>query len=107
MQQLIITGNVGKDSETLKLGDKDKVKFSVGVYAGKDKNGITRTNWYDVIANPVFANIAKGSKVLVEGIPVINAYLAKDGTAKSSITVYANHIEVFNYTASDNNSTPF
>jgi single-strand DNA-binding protein len=97
MKKIIITGNLGKEPE--KRADQqgnDFATFSVGVAVGtKDK---PKTDWVECtcnskIADTVMQFLQKGSKVLVEGFPSVNAYMNKDNQAVGTLRVYVNNVE--------------
>lgn len=98
MKRLTITGNLGRDPE---LRDDQSggqyAAFSVAVNVGSRQN--PRTDWIEVNCNgklaEVMANYAKkGAKVLVDGFPVVNAYINKDNEPVGTLKLYANHIEL-------------
>lgn len=104
MLKIILTGNVGKDCERRSFeGGKDKVSFSVGVSAGKDK-----TTWVEcVVTNEKQQEIAmnyikKGMKILIEGMPTTNAYIDKENKAVGKMTVYVNNMEFLSKVEQDN-----
>lgn len=97
MKKIIITGNLGKDPE--KRADQQGnafATFSVGVAVGtKDK---PKTDWVECTCNGKTADtvmqfLQKGSKVLVEGFPSVNAYMNKDNQAVGTLRVYVNNVE--------------
>lgn len=46
------------------------------------------------LAKVVRSYVKKGSSILVKGYPKVNAYIAKDGTAKGSIEVNVNYLNL-------------
>ena len=106
MKRLTITGNIGRDPE-LRL-DPSGVQFatfSVAVPVGTKQN--PKTDWVDVSCNGRLAEIAcayakKGTKVLVDGYPNVNAYINKDNLPIASLRLYARSIELLNRTGADN-----
>ena len=98
MKRLTITGNIGRDPE-LRL-DPSGVQFatfSVAVPVGTKAN--PKTDWVDVSCNGKVAEIActyarKGTKVLVDGFPAVNAYINKDNIPIGTLRLYANSIEL-------------
>lgn len=98
MKKIIITGNVGRDPE-LKVDSNSGNQFaifSVGVSVGTKQ--APKTDWVNVSCNGKLADIAKnyikkGSKLLIEGFPSVNAYINKDNIAVATLKVFANNIE--------------
>lgn len=98
MRKIIITGNVGRDPETRSMPSGDSfVVFTVAVNAGTKAN--PKTDWMEVTANGKLGEIVvnyvrKGTKVLVEGAPSVNAYINKENKAVGTLRIYANNIEL-------------
>ena len=98
MKKIIITGNVGRDPEM--RADQtggEFASFSVGVSVGTKQN--PKTDWVDVTCNGKLSDIArnyikKGTKVLVEGFPSVNAYINRENKPVGTLRVYANSIEL-------------
>jgi single-stranded DNA-binding protein len=70
--------------------------FSVGVSVGTKQN--PKTDWVDVTCNGKLSDLArnyikKGSKILVEGFPSVNAYVNRENKPVGTLRVYANNIE--------------
>ncbi len=97
MKKMIVTGNLGKDPEKKIDGTGNLfVTFSIAVSVGHKDN--PKTDWVDVSCNGKLAELAsnylnKGSKVLITGFPIVNAYLNKDNNAVGVLKVYAENIE--------------
>ena len=70
MQQILLTGNLGKDAELKKLGTNDYAVFSIGC-SRKNTKGESETTWYDCYkygANEkLLPYLLKGTKVLIQG----------------------------------------
>lgn len=98
MKKIIITGHVGHDASVQVLNDGTEfVKFSVGIAVGTKQT--PKTDWVDISCNGKLADVArnyvrKGTKVLVEGFPTVNAYLSRDNRPMGSLRIYANNIEL-------------
>lgn len=99
MQQLLVLGRATKDAEVLESKEgKSYARFSLAVneYVGKEKD--EHTTFYNVlIFNKTSANaqrIAKGSLVMVDGRPDVDAYISNDGDAKANLVVVANRWRV-------------
>ncbi len=81
MKKMIITGNVGKDPEIRATqAGKEFASFSVGVSVGTKQN--PKTDWVEVSCNDKLVDlcrsyIRKGSKLLIEGFPSVEAYISK------------------------------
>ena len=70
MLQLSAIGNVGKDPELRTINGKTYTATSIGVWLGKDK-----TQWIGVmIYGDQLANISKGGKLYVCGMPSYKVY---------------------------------
>lgn len=97
MKKCLITGNVGRDPEM--RADQNGgyfAIFSVGVSVGTKQN--QKTDWVDVTCNGKLADVAKnyikkGSKLLIEGFPSVNAYMDKSNKPVGTLRIYANNIE--------------
>lgn len=98
MKKMILTGNVGRDPEVrVDQAGTEFATFSVGISVGTKQN--PKTDWVDISCGGKLVDIArnyirKGSKLLVEGYPSVNAYLTKESKPAATIRVYANNIEL-------------
>lgn len=107
MKKIIITGNVGRDPEMrADQSGGQFATFSVGVSVGNKQT--PKTDWVDVTCNGKLADIArnyikKGSKLLVEGFPSVNAYLNRENKPVGTLRVYASNIE---FLSSPNKEAP-
>lgn len=97
MNKCFLIGNLGKDVDlTTTQSGKLVAKFSLGVAEGYgDKKS---TSWHNIVcwekvAESAGNNLAKGSKVLVEGKITNRSYDGKDGQKKYITEIIANHIE--------------
>jgi len=108
LNKLLITGNLGRDSELAYTANSGKaiLKFSMAVARGfKKENG---TDWFNCAlfgdrAEKLAAYLIKGTKVLVEGTVRLNSY-EKDGVKKYSTEILVNNVE-FIGKKEDNNNT--
>lgn len=97
MKKIIITGNVGRDPELRSDQTGNQfATFSVGVSVGTKQN--PKTDWVDVSCNGKLADVArnyvkKGSKLLVEGFPSVNAYINKENKPVGTLRIYASNFE--------------
>lgn len=98
MKKIIITGNVGRDPEMrADQSGSQFASFSIGVSVGTKQN--PKTDWVDVTCNGKLADIArnyikKGTKLLVEGFPSVNAYINRENKPVGTLRVYASNIEL-------------
>lgn len=104
MQQIIFTGNLGKDPEVKEFENGGSVaNFTVGVtergYKTKDGKEIPdHTEWFNCVAKNGLAKIVKqflkkGNKVLVVGKMKTREY-EKDGQKKYITEVIADNLEL-------------
>ena len=104
MQQIILTGNLGKDPEVKEFENGGSVaNFTVGVtergYKTKDGKEIPdHTEWFNCVAKNGLAKIVKqflkkGNKVLVVGKMKTREY-EKDGQKKYITEVLADNLEL-------------
>lgn len=96
MRNAVITieGRVFKDATT--VGQKNSVKFTVGVYNGKNKNtGKGQSEFFDVVDwNNVHTFVPKDAEyVKVTGELVVDEYQAKDGTMRKRYGVTPTKID--------------
>lgn len=97
MKKIIITGNVGRDPELrADQSGNQFATFSVGVSVGTKQ--APKTDWVDVSCNGKLADVArnyvkKGTKLLVEGFPSVNAYISKDNKPVGVLRVNASNFE--------------
>ncbi len=97
MKKIIITGNVGRDPELRADQNGNQfATFSVGVSVGTKQN--PKTDWVEVTCNGKLFDVArnyvkKGSKLLIEGFPSVNAYINKDNKAIGTLRVNASNFE--------------
>lgn len=99
MQEILITGNVGRDAETKEYNGKKFATFSVGCTTRKvNGNDVQeRTNWYDCATDnlKVAAFIKSGTKILVRGNFKLDQYHSEaQNKWIPTIKVYAQHIEL-------------
>lgn len=97
MKKIFVTGNVGRDPETRYAPSGESfVTFSLAVSSGTKAN--PRTDWMEISCNGKTAEVVqnyvrKGTKLLIEGIPSVNAYINKEGKAVGTMRVTASTIE--------------
>lgn len=105
MQEITITGNIGKDAEVIQTRDgRGVLTFSVAVNEGKDE----APTWYDVFVNGNYDKMAsylvKGTRVLVRGRLRAGMWTNQQGKSGISLQVSTNtgSIEILKF-ADDNN----
>jgi len=97
MKKVIVTGNVGRDPEIrADQSGGQFVTFSLGISVGTKQN--PKTDWVDVSCNGKLAEVArnfvkKGSKLLVEGFPSVNAYINRENKAVGTLRINAHNFE--------------
>jgi single-strand DNA-binding protein len=97
MKKIIVTGNVGRDPELRADQNGNQfATFSVGVSVGTKQN--PKTDWVDITCNGKLADVArsyvkKGTKLLIEGFPSVNAYINKENKAVGTLRINANNFE--------------
>lgn len=93
-----VIGNIG-NVETINEGTEQEFsKFSLacnGRYVSKIGEEVQTIDWVDVIlSKKQKAEIfTKGRKVLVEGVPTVNAYIDKEGKPQGKLVIVAPRIE--------------
>lgn len=98
MKKIIITGNVGKDPEIrADQTGNSFATFSVGISVGTKQT--PKTDWVEISCNGKLSEIArnyikKGTKILVEGFPSVNAYINRENQPVATLRIYANVIEL-------------
>ena len=97
MKKITVTGNVGKDPEVRYAPNGDSFTvFSLAVTSdSKDKK---KTDWFEVncsgkTADVVNEHMRKGTRLLIEGSPSINAWVSRDGKPMGVIRIFASYIE--------------
>lgn len=105
MQEVIITGNIGKDAEVIQTRDgRGVLTFSVAVNENKEE----APTWYDVFVNGNYDKMApylvKGTRVLVRGRLKAGMWTNQQGKSGMSLQVSTNtgSIEMLKF-ANDNN----
>lgn len=74
VNKVLIIGNIGKDAETRKVGEKFVIKFAVATtdsYKNKEGNVVDETEWHDCEywrdSDKVAQYLVKGAQVYIEG----------------------------------------
>jgi single-strand DNA-binding protein len=98
MNHITIYGNLGKDPEVKKVGEKKVAKFSIATSRrSKDKDGNKITDWHSVILWDKLAELAekyltKGSSVIIEGEVQYRNYENKEGQKVYMTEIVANQL---------------
>lgn len=96
-----VIGHLGKDAVVNDVNGKKVINFSIAhTEKYKDKNNeqhekttwVDCSNWTDKTAIATY--LKKGTQVYVEGTPDTKAYLTKDNTAGSTLTVRVSNIQL-------------
>lgn len=101
MNQLTISGNVGRDAEIRYTSSGVAVvDFSVAVnkVSGSGENRTEKTTWVKVTVWREYGEriqpyIKKGMKILISGEASVSAYIDKSGNAAASLELTANSVE--------------
>lgn len=98
MNNITVTGNVGRDPELkYTAGNMAVLKFSIADTRGKDDK--KHTSWHDVVvfgeqAETAANQLSKGSRVIVAGRIQVDNYEKKDGTKAKKVEILADEIGV-------------
>lgn len=91
MKTTFAVGNLGRDAEIKTIKDKEYYSFSLACREGKDK-----TTWVTVLCykstDELGQYLTKGRPVAVVGHSTIDAYIAKDGSARAEETIWADKL---------------
>ena len=84
MNKIIVTGALGRDAELITLpSGKNVLEFSIAVNSGFGNSKKTywwRAKLFGDRAAKLVEHFVKGTKLLVEGVPELREYQAKDGS---------------------------
>ena len=86
MNKIIVTGGLGRDAELKSLpSGKNVLEFSIAVNSGYGDN--KKTYWWKCKmfgdrATKLAEHFTKGTKLMIEGVPELREYEAKDGSGK-------------------------
>ena len=86
MNKIIVTGALGRDAELKSLpSGKNVLEFSIAVNSGFGDS--KKTYWWKAKlfgdrAAKLVEHFVKGTKLLIEGVPELREYEAKDGSGK-------------------------
>ena len=104
-------GNAGKDAEIKDAGGKSVAEFSMGVYAGKEKDGSNKTLWVKVTCWEKLADIAadrvkKGVSVYAEGDTEVECWAdKKTGQPRAQIKITARSLIILEKKGAANESS--
>lgn len=93
MNRIEVIGNLGRDAEPKKIGEKFVYNCSIGVPTGNGEN--KGTAWYDLAIwrnDEKLGKFVKGTKLYVEGEPTVRAWQGKTGPA-AAITINVHRFE--------------
>lgn len=104
MLKLILSGILGNDAEVKEVNDGKLIKFSVAVnkdYKKSDGVKVEKTEWVQALmwkngqqSSKISKFLKKGKRVILEGDPGVNSYLAKNGEAKGQLTLTVKNLEL-------------
>ena len=94
MQQILLHGNIGRDAELVKFGEREQVKFTLACTEGKGERKVT--TWYDVLSYAIAVQpyLLKGKDVVVTGRLSVRTSQGKDGKTYTNLNVYADGVEL-------------
>jgi single-strand DNA-binding protein len=82
MQKIIIAGQLGQDAQTREVGDNVAINFSVAVNEKRSDKEITSwyacTLWRSKEKTGIAEYLKKGTGVIVEGTPDVEAWMSKE-----------------------------
>lgn len=103
MFKVILNGALGADAEVRELGKRKAINFRVAVnksYKNSEGTKVEKTDWISAVIwrnGDASAKIAeylkKGTKVLIEGEPGVDAFTGKDGKAAGQLTVTVKEVD--------------
>ena len=110
MNNISLTGNLGKDNEVKQLSSGTTVlNNSIGVRSNSKVGGEYKTSWFNVSIFGKSAEIfnqytKKGSKVFLTGEVRIRDYKKQDGTTGMSVDLIVNNFEFLDSASGNSNS---
>ncbi len=90
-------GTLGRNAEVKKVGDNDLTTFSIATTSGFGDKKVTEWLECSLFGNrgvKLASYLVKGQQVVVHGELTINRYTAKDGTAKSSLRMRVQELDL-------------
>lgn len=97
-------GTLGRNAEVKRVGENDLTTFSIATTSGFGDKKVTEWLECSLFGNrgvKLVPYLNKGQQVVVHGELTINRYTAKDGTAKSSLRMRVNEIDLVGGKKSD------
>lgn len=101
MIKLQVIGNLGKDAEVREVNGKNVINFSVAhteKYKDAQGNAMGRTTWVECAywsdKAGIVPYLTKGTTVYVEGSPNADAYAGKDGSAKATLRLRVQTVQL-------------
>lgn len=101
----VIVGNLGKDPESkFSPSGKQITTFNVAVNRGADKTTWYRVTTFETLAENCEKYLKKGSKVLVEGIIDVSAWIDNNKEARATLELTANTVKFLSERAKNDDS---
>ncbi len=97
MNKIIVTGCLGRDAELKVLpSGKNVLEFSIAVNSGSGDN--RKPSWWKAKlfgdrAAKLVKHFVKGTKLMIEGVPELREYEAKDGSKRISPEIFMGDFE--------------
>jgi single-strand DNA-binding protein len=105
LNKVTLIGNIGKEIEMLKTGDKNYCRLSVATTENIYSGGVNKevTTWHNITlwekqADFAAENFRKGSRVIVDGKLVSRTYVDKTGKSVYVYEIKCNDIELYHHT---------
>ncbi len=102
LNRVTLIGNIGKDAELIKTGDKQYCRLAIATSEQYIAGGIPKevTTWHNITlwdrqADYAVQHLKKGTKVLLDGKMVARTYEDKDGKSVYVYEIKCNAIELY------------
>jgi single-strand DNA-binding protein len=91
-----LIGNLGKDCEVKDLDSgRVMITYSVAAEIGKDKTvWVSCRTYRDRDKSRIADYLKKGTKVFLRGLPEANAWVDRDGNARSDLQLIASEVKL-------------
>ncbi len=93
VNNVTLTGTLGRDPESKMVGDKKLVKFSIAVNGYGDKVDWINIEVWGKPAEYVENYLNKGSKVAIVGRIKVDSWSDRDGNKRTGTSVVANQVQ--------------
>lgn len=97
----MLIGNLGKDAETRKVGEKSVIKFTVATtenFKKADGTAVVETEWHDcewwVSSDKIAPYLLKGTQVYVEGSIKTDSFTGQDGQKRYTKKVKVSQLQL-------------